>query len=116
MTIYLYGLVRPCTSRAQHYHQPSLRDNDKSIFFRRHTLLFKGSEDLRLDQRVMQLFRVVNALLSHTARPTDGLRAHHYGVVPIAPRAGLIEWVDNASSLFSFYKVCFILLGLFSFY
>lgn len=71
----------------------------------RHTLLFKGSEDLRLDQRIMQLLRVVNAMLSPVARPTDGLRAHHYGVVPIAPRAGLIEWVDDANSLFSFYKV-----------
>ena len=32
------------------------------------------------------------------------LRARHYAVIPLADRAGLIQWVDGAVALFSLYK------------
>jgi hypothetical protein len=49
---------------------------------RLHTLLFKGSEDLRMDQRVMQLVAHVNGLLARRVRYSycDGLRGQVYAV------------------------------------
>ena len=89
----------------------------------RHTLLFKGSEDLRLDERIMQLLRVSNQLLSRQSPQArqlgvavqtgaQGLHARHYGVVPLGPRSGLIEWVNGAVSLFSLYKVACVCVEL----
>lgn len=72
---------------------------------RRHTLLFKGSEDLRMDQRVMQLIAHVNTALARKMQRCDGLRGRVYAVVPVAARSGLIQWVDHAASLFSLYRV-----------
>jgi PI-3-kinase-related kinase SMG-1 len=72
---------------------------------RLHTLLFKGSEDLRMDQRVMQLVAHVNGLLARRVRYCDGLRGRVYAVVPVAARSGLIQWVSNATPLFSLYRV-----------
>ncbi|EAX88702.1 PIKK family atypical protein kinase [Trichomonas vaginalis G3] len=66
----------------------------------RHKFLLKGNEDLRLDQRIMQLFSLVNSLIK-TNRST---RAHNvnismYDVVPFAPNTGLISWVNGADTV-----------------
>ena len=57
-----------------------------------HTFLLKGHEDLRQDERVMQLFGLVNALLAST---DDGARLdlgiQRYSVVPLSTNSGLIE-------------------------
>ncbi|KAH9072320.1 atypical/PIKK/FRAP protein kinase [Lactarius deliciosus] len=60
--------------------------------------LLKGHEDLRQDERVMQLFSLVNTLLSED---TDSfkrrLHIQRYPVIPLGPDAGLIGWVVNDS-------------------
>lgn len=62
--------------------------------------LLKGHEDLRQDERVMQLFRLVNTLLN-----TERLTAEHslsiarYAVIPLSPNSGLIGWVPNCDTL-----------------
>ncbi|EIN09563.1 FAT-domain-containing protein [Punctularia strigosozonata HHB-11173 SS5] len=62
--------------------------------------LLKGHEDLRQDERVMQLFSLVNGLL---AVDTDSfkrrLHIQRYPVIPLAPNAGLIGWVPDSDTL-----------------
>ena len=62
--------------------------------------LLKGHEDLRQDERVMQLFGLVNTLLGSTedcARLDLGI--HRYSVVPLSTNSGLIEWVPQCDTL-----------------
>lgn len=71
-----------------------------------YTYLFKGLEDLHLDERIMQLLSIVNTMM---ARDTENdanqtYRARHYSVIPLGPRSGLISWVDNVTPLFALYK------------
>ena len=63
--------------------------------------LLKGHEDLRLDERVMQLFGLVNALFGSdpaTAMQT-ALQIQRYPVIPLNSNAGLIGWVDGCDTL-----------------
>lgn len=60
--------------------------------------LLKGNEDLRLDQRIMQFFKLINSLVLAN-RSTSGTAIVMYAVVPFAPNAGLISWVTGADTL-----------------
>lgn len=54
---------------------------------RDHPFLVKGGEDLRQDQRIEQLFTVMNILLNHDAACTRrGLQLRTYQVIPITTR------------------------------
>lgn len=67
---------------------------------RNYLYLLKGHEDLRQDERVMQLFSLMNSLLSlNTASFTRRLRIQCYPVIPLAPNAGLIGWVHGSDTL-----------------
>lgn len=70
-------------------------DNGKEYQF-----LLKGHEDIRQDQRAMQLFGLVNDLLSADRR-TNGkdLMIRRYAVVPLSPTCGLIGWVHGSDTL-----------------
>ena len=62
--------------------------------------LLKGHEDLRQDERVMQLFRLVNSLLGAGSRTAGlGLAIARYAVIPLSPNSGLIGWVPNCDTL-----------------
>lgn len=67
----------------------------------RYAYLFKGMEDLHLDQRIMQVLSLANVLLSGSKTK---YRARHYGVIPLGPRSGLIQWVEGVTPLFALYK------------
>uniref|UniRef100_A0A8C9Y6X9 DNA-dependent protein kinase catalytic subunit n=1 Tax=Sander lucioperca TaxID=283035 RepID=A0A8C9Y6X9_SANLU len=70
---------------------------------RDHPFLVKGGEDLRQDQRIEQLFAVMNILLSHDAACTHrGMQLRTYQVIPITTRIGLIEWMENTCTLKEF--------------
>ncbi|XP_073834492.1 serine/threonine-protein kinase Smg1 [Musca autumnalis] len=74
-----------------------------------YTYLFKGQEDLHLDERIMQFLSISNSMMirsnySKTSSDTDCFRAHHYSVIPLGPQSGLISWVDNCTPLFAIYK------------
>ena len=59
-----------------------------------------GGEDLRLDQRVEQLFVTMNRILSldpHCIRKQLTLRT--YQVVPLARSVGIIEWVPGTAPI-----------------
>lgn len=61
-----------------------------------HMFLVKGGEDLRLDQRIEQLFCLMNDIMSDDpACSQRGLRLRTYQVIPMTPRVGLIEWMQN---------------------
>ena len=69
--------------------------------FVRYAYLFKGMEDLHLDQRIMQVLSLTNVLLSDSK---NRYRARYYGVIPLGPRSGLIQWVEGVTPLFALYK------------
>lgn len=73
----------------------------------RYTFLFKGMEDLHLDERIMQFLSISNAIMAcrNDCPPGNGsYRAHHYSVIPLGPQSGLISWVDGVTPLFALYK------------
>ncbi|KAF9952831.1 phosphatidylinositol kinase- protein kinase tor1 [Mortierella alpina] len=67
---------------------------------RDYEFLLKGHEDLRQDERVMQLFGLVNTLLS--ADP-ETFKRHlsiiQFAVIPLSPNAGLIGWLPETDTL-----------------
>ncbi|CAO3682136.1 unnamed protein product [Rhizopus stolonifer] len=72
---------------------------------KRYTYLFKGHEDLHLDERIMQLLTTTNGLLSENRTTASrGMRARTYAVIPLRDRSGMIQWVDDATPLFALYK------------
>ncbi|DAZ92720.1 TPA: hypothetical protein N0F65_001777, partial [Lagenidium giganteum] len=62
--------------------------------------LLKGHEDLRQDERVTQLFGLVNALLinDRTTSKKD-LQIHRYPVIPLSHNAGIVGWVPHCDTL-----------------
>uniref|UniRef100_A0A2K6UN42 DNA-dependent protein kinase catalytic subunit n=1 Tax=Saimiri boliviensis boliviensis TaxID=39432 RepID=A0A2K6UN42_SAIBB len=65
-----------------------------------HPFLVKGGEDLRQDQRVEQLFQVMNGILAgDSACSQRALQLRTYSVVPMTSRLGLIEWLENTVTL-----------------
>ncbi|XP_054777757.1 serine/threonine-protein kinase TOR isoform X2 [Prosopis cineraria] len=65
-----------------------------------HAFLLKGHEDLRQDERVMQLFGLVNTLLENSRKTSEkDLTIQRYSVIPLSPNSGLIEWVPNCDTL-----------------
>lgn len=62
--------------------------------------LLKGHEDLRQDERVMQLFELVNTLFNYDPETFKRrLNIHGYPVIPLSPNSGLIGWVPDCDTL-----------------
>lgn len=62
--------------------------------------LLKGNEDLRLDQRIMQFFSLLNSLIRTNRLTSDfGVTIEQYAIIPFAPDAGLVTWVTGADTL-----------------
>ncbi|KAI8840789.1 hypothetical protein BJ741DRAFT_561343 [Chytriomyces cf. hyalinus JEL632] len=62
--------------------------------------LVKGGEDLRLDQRIEQMFGIMNELMlrnPYCARNRISLAT--YKVIPMSTSLGIIEWVDGTKPL-----------------
>ncbi|KAL8097331.1 hypothetical protein AgCh_030462 [Apium graveolens] len=70
-----------------------------------YAFLLKGHEDLRQDERVMQLFGLVNTLLGNSRRTSEkDLSIERYAVIPLSPNSGLIGWVPNCDTLHDLIK------------
>ena len=71
-----------------------------------YSYLFKGLEDLHLDERIMQFLVIVNTMFEKNNKQDNSrlFRARNYAVTPLGPRSGLIQWVDGAVPLFGLYK------------
>nr|XP_033326810.1 DNA-dependent protein kinase catalytic subunit-like [Megalopta genalis] len=65
--------------------------------------LVKFGEDLRQDQRLQQLFTVMNKTLRIDAACNQRqLSIDTYQVIPLSKAVGLIQWIDNTRSLQEF--------------
>lgn len=62
--------------------------------------LLKGHEDLRQDERVMQLFGLVNTFLINNPETfRRNLTVQRYAVVPLSTNSGLIGWLPHCDTL-----------------
>lgn len=66
--------------------------------------LFKGLEDLHLDERIMQFLEICNHMFAKADKTERKFIARHYSVTPLGPRSGLIQWVDRSMPLFTLYR------------
>lgn len=71
-----------------------------------HAFLLKGHDDLRQDERVMQVFGLMNAHLAQSEDRTVRLGAElvRYAVVALSSNAGLIELVSNTDTMHTLVK------------
>ncbi|KAG6961737.1 hypothetical protein JG687_00007536 [Phytophthora cactorum] len=85
-----YGITKDMKA-----HLGDFADDEKD-----YTFLVKGGEDLRLDQRIEQLFGVMNQILDADPRCRDQrLSLTTYDVIPMTQEIGLLEWVGGTSTL-----------------
>ena len=74
----------------------TIRGNDGKDY----VFLLKGHEDLRQDERVMQLFGLVNALLARDRRTNrNDLSIQRYAIAPLSHDAGVVGWVPHCDTL-----------------
>lgn len=67
---------------------------------RLYQFLLKGHEDLRQDERVMQLFGLINVCLQQDRITSErGLGIVRYSVLPLSNNSGLIGWVENCDTM-----------------
>lgn len=70
-----------------------------------YAFLLKGHEDIRQDERVMQLFGLVNTLLTND---TESFKRHlniqRFPAIPLSQNSGLLGWVPNSDTLHNLVK------------
>jgi FKBP12-rapamycin complex-associated protein len=65
-----------------------------------YAFLLKGHEDIRQDERVMQLFGLCNMLLASDSECYKRhLGIHRYPAIPLSQNSGLLGWVPNSDTL-----------------
>ncbi|KAL1876357.1 hypothetical protein VTK73DRAFT_9536 [Phialemonium thermophilum] len=65
-----------------------------------YTFLLKGHEDIRQDERVMQLFGLCNTLLANDSECYKRhLNITRYPAIPLSQNSGLIGWVMNSDTI-----------------
>ena len=70
-----------------------------------YTYALKGHEDIRQDERVMQLFGLVNTLLnSDTESFKRHLNIQQLPAIPLSQNSGLLGWVPNSDTLHNLIK------------
>uniref|UniRef100_A0A7S3JTB1 Non-specific serine/threonine protein kinase n=1 Tax=Aureoumbra lagunensis TaxID=44058 RepID=A0A7S3JTB1_9STRA len=88
--VYLSSMRRPCKIKTR------CSDGAERSF------LVKGGEDLRNDERIEHIFSAMRSALLSASKTRQkklhtGVRT--YGVFPLSPRVGLVEWIDGAETL-----------------
>ncbi|KAB5566179.1 armadillo-type protein [Coniochaeta sp. 2T2.1] len=67
-----------------------------------YTFLLKGHEDIRQDERVMQLFGLCNTLLANDSECYKRhLNIQRYPAIPLSQNSGLLGWVPNSDTVHS---------------
>jgi FKBP12-rapamycin complex-associated protein len=96
ITIAKFASVLPVLQSKQHPRKMQVYGSDG----REYMFLLKGHEDIRQDERVMQLFGLVNTLLSIDPQTNKkDLSIRRYPVIPLSQNTGLIGWVPNCDTL-----------------
>lgn len=68
-----------------------------------HRSLLKGCEDLRMDERVMQFFQLINQHIKNDFQKdySEKMQITTYSITPLSTRAGLIQFVKCTDTLYS---------------
>ena len=70
-----------------------------------YTFVLKGHEDIRQDERVMQLFGLVNTLLTNDSESFKRhLNIQQFPAIPLSQNSGLLGWVPNSDTLHNLIK------------
>jgi FKBP12-rapamycin complex-associated protein len=65
-----------------------------------YSFLLKGHEDIRQDERVMQLFGLCNTLLANDSECYKRhLNIQRYPAIPLSQNSGLLGWVPNSDTI-----------------
>ncbi|KAI1004105.1 Serine/threonine-protein kinase [Podosphaera aphanis] len=65
-----------------------------------YTFVLKGHEDIRQDERVMQLFGLCNTLMINDSESYKRhLNIQRYPAIPLSQNSGLLGWVPNSDTL-----------------
>ena len=79
----------------------TLRGSDGNAY----TYALKGHEDIRQDERVMQLFGLVNTLLNNDSESFKRhLNIQRFPAIPLSQQSGLLGWVPNSDTLHNLIK------------
>jgi serine/threonine-protein kinase mTOR len=91
-----FSQVLPVFASKQHPRKFTMTGDDG----REYIFLLKGHEDIRQDERVMQLFGLVNTLLQTDAKTCKkDLMIRRYAVTPLSHHAGLMAMVPAVDTL-----------------
>lgn len=70
-----------------------------------YAFVLKGHEDIRQDERVMQLFGLVNTLLNNDSESFKRhLNIQRFAAIPLSTNSGLLGWVPNSDTLHNLIK------------
>ncbi len=70
-----------------------------------YTFVLKGHEDIRQDERVMQLFGLVNTLLNNDSESFKRhLNIQQFPAIPLSQNSGLLGWVPNSDTFHNLIK------------
>ncbi|KAL4956134.1 armadillo-type protein [Aspergillus filifer] len=79
----------------------TLKGSDGSSYM----YIVKGHEDIRQDERVMQLFGLVNTLLDNDSESFKRhLTVQRFPAIPLSQNSGIIGWVTNSDTLHALIK------------
>lgn len=79
----------------------TLKGSDGSSYM----YVVKGHEDIRQDERVMQLFGLVNTLLDNDGESFKRhLSVQKFPAIPLSQNSGLLGWVSNSDTLHALIK------------
>ena len=79
----------------------ALRGSDGNTY----SFVLKGHEDIRQDERVMQLFGLVNTLLNNDSESFKRhLNIQQFPAIPLSQQSGLLGWVPNSDTLHNLIK------------
>lgn len=96
-----FDLVFTVIPSKQRPRKMTLRGSDGVAY----TYLLKGHEDIRQDERVMQLFGLVNTLLTNDSESFKRhLNIQQFPAIPLSTQSGLLGWVPNSDTLHNLIK------------
>ena len=102
LTIAAFGTTAGVISSKQAPRRITVVASDGSVV----PYLLKSGEDLRLDERVMQLFSLINSLLAAASRDRQSAAAasvppiERYSVTPLSNSVGVIGWVEGCDTFY----------------
>ena len=95
------GKILKIFKTKQHPRQLTMIGMDEKEYM----FLLKGHEDLHQDERVMQLFNLVNTILENeTSIKNKNLFINTFSVLPLSHSTGIIGWVPNCDTLHQLIK------------